>query len=158
MAKAKVGPRSTAQKGGKSRLYVALALAVPVAIVMLPSAIVLGAAMVPTMVAWLVDPSGRRYLAVTVGALNFAGSLYFLNALWMDVHDVSHAFAVLRNVYGWLIAYGAAAAGYGVHYLMPGLTESIVRFRVDARMKRLDKRMRDIADEWGDAVGGAQGD
>jgi hypothetical protein len=157
MAKAKSrGKGAAAKSGGKTKPYVMIALALPVAIVMLPTAIVLAAAMVPTLVAWAVDPKGRRYLAVTVGALNFAGSLFFLALLWTDVNDVPHALGVLRNIYGWLIAYGAAAAGYGVHYMMPSMTEGIVRFRAEARLGRLEKEMRETVEEWGEAVGEAR--
>lgn len=136
--------------------YVMIALALPVAIVMLPTAIVLAAAMVPTMVAWVVDPKGRRYLAITVGTLNFAGSLFFLTILWTDVNDIAHALGVLRNIYGWLIAYGAAAVGYGVHFMMPAMTEGIVRFRAETRLGRLDKQMREMVEEWGEAIGDAR--
>ena len=140
-------------KGGKSKFYVMIALGLPVAIIMLPSFIVLVAAMVPTMVAWVIDPRGKRYLAMTVGALNFAGSLFFLVQLWSELHDVPHALGVLRDPYGWLIAYGAAAAGYAVHFTTPRLTESIVRFRAAARLGRLEKQMRETVEEWGNAVG-----
>lgn len=157
MAKAKIAGKGVATKsGGRMKPYVVIALALPVAIVMLPTAVVLAAAMVPTMVAWVVDPRGRRYLAVTVGALNFAGSLFFLTILWTGVNDVAHAFGVLRNVYGWLIAYGAAAAGYGVHFMMPAMTERIVRFRAETRLGRLDRQMREMVEEWGEAVGDAR--
>jgi len=154
MAKAQVRRRPGGKaRGGKSKTYVMIALAVPVAVIMLPSAIVLAAAMVPTMVAWVIDPSGKRYLVATVGAMNFAGALFFLVLLWADIPDVQHALHVLRNLYGWLIAYGAAAVGYGVHFMMPRLTESIVRFRASSRLGKLEKHMKEMVDEWGAAVG-----
>jgi hypothetical protein len=143
----------SARKGGKSKTYVMIALALPVAIIMLPSAIVLAAAMVPTMVAWVIDPKGKRFLMATVGAMNFAGSLFFLVLLWADIPDLQHALHVLRNIYGWLIAYGAAAVGYGVHFMMPRATESIVRYRAASRLGKLEKHMKEMVDEWGAAVG-----
>lgn len=155
MAKPQLNIAAPARRrsGGSSRLYVMLALGLPVAVVMLPSFIVLAAAMLPTLVAWMIDPKGRRYLAVTVGSLNFAGSLFFLVALWSDNHDVAHAFAVLRDVYGWLVAYGAAAAGYGIHYGMPTLTNGVVRLRAAAHLNRIEREMRGLVEEWGEAVG-----
>jgi hypothetical protein len=157
MAKSGKGRRNTGNAGGgKSKLYVLIALGLPVAVIMLPSFVVLAAAMVPTMVAWVIDPKGKRYLAMTVGALNFAGSLFFLVQLWSELHDLPHALAVLRDPYGWLIAYGAAAAGYGVHFTTPRLTEGIVRFRASSRLGRLEKQMREMVEEWGNAVGEAR--
>jgi len=161
MAKMQLNVAAPARRksGGSSRFYVLLALGLPVAVVMLPSFIVLAAAMVPTLVAWLIDPRGRRYLAVTVGSLNFAGSLFFLVSLWSDNHDVAHAFGVLRDVYGWLVAYGAAAAGYGIHYGMPTLTNGVARLRAATHLNRIEREMRGLVEEWGDAVGApGQGD
>lgn len=142
-------PRSRAGVRG----YVVLALLLPVALVLFPSFIVLGVAMVPSVVAWLVDPGNRRYLVATVGSLNFAGALYFLVRLWSDEHDIAHAILVLRDAMGWLIAYGAAAIGYGVYYLMPALSEGIVRLRAEAQLARLERDMRALSDEWGEEVG-----
>ena len=154
MAKLQLNLAAPARRrsGGGSRFYIVLALGLPVAVVMLPSFIVLAAAMVPTLVAWLVDPRGRKYLAATVGSLNFAGALFFLVALWSDDHDVAHAFAVLRDIYGWLVAYGAAAAGYGIHYGMPTLTDGITRLRAAAHLNRLEREMRGLVGEWGEPV------
>ncbi len=158
MAKKSGGRRRSAgnASGGKSKFYVLIALGLPVAVIMLPSFVVLAAAMVPTFVAWLIDPRGRRHLAATVGSLNFAGGLFFLVQLWSDLHDLPHALGVLRDPYGWLVAYGAAAAGYGVHFTMPRLTESIVRLRASSRLGRLEKQMREMVEEWGNAVGEAR--
>jgi hypothetical protein len=154
MAKPQLNLAAQARRrsGGGSRFYVVLALGLPLAVVMLPSFIVIAAAMVPTLVAWLIDPRGRRYLAVTVGSLNFAGALFFLVALWSDDHDIAHAFGVLRDIYGWLVAYGAAAAGYGIHYAMPTMTDGIARLRAAAHLNRLEREMRGLVDEWGEPV------
>jgi hypothetical protein len=129
-----------------------VALLLPVAIVLFPSFVVLAAAMVPTVVAWLVDPGNRRYLVATVGSLNFSGSLYFLVRLWSDNHDLAHALAVLHDAMGWLVAYGAAAIGYGVYYIMPTLSAGFVRLRAEAQLARLEREMRAVVDEWGEEV------
>lgn len=154
MAKPQLNLAAPARRrsAGGPRFYIVLALGLPLAVVMLPSFIVLAAAMAPTLVAWLVDPRGRKHLAATVGSLNFAGALYFLVALWSDDHDVAHAFAVLRDIYGWLVAYGAAAAGYGIHYGMPTLTDGIARLRAAAHLNRLEREMRGLVEEWGEPV------
>lgn len=155
MAKTRARRAATARpagRGGSSRLYVFLALLVPTAIVLLPSFIVLAAAMVPTLVAWMVDANPRKYLAATVGAMNLAGSLFFLVTLWGNQHDVAAAVAVLHDVYGWLIAYGAAAVGYGVFYVMPTMTETLAKLSAEQRLARLDREMRQLVEEWGEPV------
>src|SRR5690606_18103866 len=141
-----------AGRAGGSRLYVLAALLLPVAIVMLPSFVVLAIAMVPTVVAWMVDRGGRRHLAATVCSLNLAGSLYMLMALWQQQHDLPHALEVLRDVYGWLVAYGAAAMAYALHYVMPSLADAVLRLRAERRLAALERDMAALVEEWGQAV------
>lgn len=150
----RTGPQAAARpsRGGGSRLYVLAALLLPVAIMMLPSFVVLAVAMVPTLVAWMVDRGGRRRLAATVFSLNLAGSLYMLAALWEQQHDLAHALDVLRDVYGWLIAYGAAATAYALHYVMPALVEAVLRLRAEQRLAGLERGMAELVAEWGEAV------
>lgn len=153
MARSQINLVSSAPRSRGVRGYVVLALMLPVAIVLFPSFVVLGVAMVPSVVAWLVDPGNRRHLVATVGSLNFAGSLFFLVRLWTDEHDIAHALGVLHDAMGWLVAYGAAAIGYGVYYFMPTVTEGIVRLRAEAQLARLEREMRALSDEWGEEVG-----
>lgn len=144
--------RTAAQKGGGARVYLLLALLLPAAVVLLPSAMLLSAAMLPTLVAWIVDGNPRKQLAATVGGLNFAGALYFLARLWTWQHDVATALELLGDVYGWLIAYGAAAAGYGVYYATPSLTARVAELRAQRRLSRVERAMQDLVEEWGEPV------
>jgi len=138
--------------GGSSRLYMFLAILLPASIVLFPSFVVLAAAMLPTLVAWMIDGSPRKYLATTVGAMNFTGALYALGRLWAWNHDMNTAMEVLGDVYGWLIAYSAAAAGYGVYYVMPSLTERLMALQAQRRLSRLERRMNELVREWGEPI------
>jgi len=62
-------------QGGSGRTVLTVVLMIPVIAVLLPSCVVLLINMAPTAVAWMVDRARPRYLAITVGMLNFCGSL-----------------------------------------------------------------------------------
>ena len=97
-AKAKPGVAPAAPPAPKKRgpwLYVSLAM--PLALVLLPSTIVLMVAMVPTLVARIVDPAPGRQLTVTVGSLNFAGSLWFMHDLWSAASEIARLAEAARS-------------------------------------------------------------
>ena len=144
--------RTTAQRGGGTRFYLLLALLLPAGVVLLPSALLLSAALLPTLVAWIVDPNPRKQLATTVGGLNFTGALYFLGHLWSWRHDLATALELLGDVYGWLIAYAAAAAGYGLHYAMPRLMARVAELQAQRRLSAVEGAMQDLVEEWGEPV------
>ena len=67
--------REKAKGGGTGKLVVTGLFMLPVVAVLLPSCIVLVVNMVPTIVAYVVDRSHEKYLAITVGLLNICGAL-----------------------------------------------------------------------------------
>ncbi len=111
------GAQATPQPA-KKRSTLIIILAVPVALMVLPATLVLIPAMIPTLVARVVDPGPGRYLTVTVGSLNFAGSLWFLHDLWAA--DLSFAAIVptLGDMMGWLGALVGAGCGWTIHWVM----------------------------------------
>ena len=138
--------RRTVSKG------VLLAVLLPAVIVLLPTFVVLAAAMAPTAVAWCVDRAPRKHLAVSVGALNLCGSLVFVLELWDRGHYLPIALQVLGDPFGWLAALAAAAVGSAIYLAMPSLTASLVKIKEQARLAELTKLQKNLAEAWGDDV------
>ncbi|MEX2009602.1 MAG: hypothetical protein WEC41_05360, partial [Dongiaceae bacterium] len=124
----------------------------PAVIILLPTFVVLAAAMAPTAVAWCVDRAPRKHLAVSVGALNLCGSLVFVLDLWDRGHYLSVAFQVLGDPLGWLVALTAAAVGGAIYLAMPSLTASLVKIKEQARRAELTKLQKNLVEAWGDDV------
>jgi len=131
---------------------VLLAVLLPAVIVLLPTFVVLAAAMAPTAVAWCVARPPRRHLAVSVGALNLSGALVFVLDLWDRGHYLPVALQVLGDPFGWLVALAAAAVGWAIYLVMPSLTANLVKIREQARLAELTKQQKNLVEAWGDDV------
>ena len=77
---AKSGETPSSGKAGRP-LWTALLL-LPVFAVLLPSCLVLGAALAPSAVAYMIDRGRAKHLAITVGLTNLCGALPAVVALW----------------------------------------------------------------------------
>src|SRR3954469_9526747 len=99
---AQAAPKRTATKVAAAKptkkrgSLLMLLLVMPVALVLLPTTLVVLPAMVPTLVARIVDPGPGRHLAVTVGSLNLAGALWFIHDIW----SAGQSFAAIAPTLG----------------------------------------------------------
>jgi hypothetical protein len=154
-AKAKPAAAAAAPQAPKKRgnwLYVCLAM--PVALALLPSTLVLLVAMVPTLVARVVDPAPGRQLTITVGSLNFAGSLWFMSDLWSAGQSFSAIAPTLSDMIGWLAALVGAGMGWAIYSLMPIVTRSVATTKSALRLRSVRKSQEDLVAEWGEPVRG----
>jgi hypothetical protein len=135
-------------------------LIVPIALiglVFLPSAAVICAGMLPTLVARLVDTSPGRRFSITVGSLNLVGCLYFLNRIWAAGHGISDIQTVLGDSYGWLAALSGAGAGWVIFGAMPVIVAKIADTQTALRLRRITGDQERLAKDWGEAVRGVYG-
>jgi hypothetical protein len=136
------------KKGG----LLILCLLMPVALLLLPSTLVLLPAMVPTLVARIVDPSPGRHLTITVGSLNFAGSLWFMHTLWSEGQSFAAIAPTLSDMLGWMAALVGAGAGWAIYTGMPILSRSIANAKSNLRLNRVRKAQEELVEQWGNPV------
>jgi hypothetical protein len=149
---AKAAAAAAAPKKRGKWLYICLVM--PVALLLLPSTIVLAVAMVPTLVARIVDPAPGRQLTITVGSLNLAGALWFMHDLWSAGQGFSDIVPTLGDMIGWLAALVGAGMGWAIYSLMPILTRSIATTKSNLRLSRVRKSQGELVEQWGDPVRG----
>jgi hypothetical protein len=155
-AAAKTGAKQAVPKpAGKKGYWLLLCLVMPVALLLLPSTLVLIPAMVPTLVARVVDPAPGRHLTITVGSLNFAGALWFMHDLWSADQSFSAIVPTLGDMIGWLAALVGAGAGWGIYSLMPIVSRSIATTKSNLRLSRVRKGQEELVEQWGDPVRGS---
>lgn len=129
-----------------------IALLVPAALVLLPTCILLAPAMLPTAVAFYVDRSRDKGLALSVGPLNLCGALFFLTELWRRGHNFQTAFSLLGDPLGWLAAFAGAALGWTIYLAMPLLVARIMAAKQQLRLTQLRASQKALVEEWGEAV------
>jgi hypothetical protein len=147
---AKVEP-AAAPKAFKPALLLILML--PIAALMLPLAIVLCAALVPSLVARIVDAGPGRYLTFTVFSFNVVGALYFVHQILTMGNDLESLAIVLQDSIGWLAAFSGAGCGWLLFLAMPPIIAKMAEAQSSLRLRRVRRDQARLTDEWGQVVG-----
>ncbi|HET6620991.1 MAG TPA: hypothetical protein VFG64_13730 [Dongiaceae bacterium] len=129
-----------------------LLLLLPAAALMLPMTIVLAAALVPSLVARLVDASPGRHLTLTVFSLNLVGALYFVHELLAMGNGFDVLAIVLRDSIGWLAALSGAGCGWLLFLATPPIIAKMAEAQSALRMRRVHRDQAQLAEEWGQVV------
>lgn len=122
------------------------------AFVLLPSSIVLSVCMIPTMIAAYIDRQPQRTAWITVGAMNFAGSLPAWFRLLQEKHTVDAALEIVTQPMLVMIAYCGATLGWMIYGNVTPLVSKVAAGRNERRLKEIGKRLKELQRKWGDEV------
>ena len=149
MAKKKNGKR----KGGfQSQIMSGMLLLL--AILFMPTTLILFFGMIPTTVAAVVDRTGRATKAMTVGAMNVAGCTPFLIELWTKGHSTDMALQIISNPLTLIMIWSIAAIGYLIEWAMAGIVSTILVQRSQTRLQDIKKQQAHLVERWGKKVTG----
>lgn len=143
---------AASSSGKKTTLALAVVLMMVLALFERPICLLLVFALVPSMVAWLVDNTPGQSLIRTVTPLNLASSLPFAVKLWHENNSLAQVFSFLSAGYTWVALYGAALFGWMLYYLAPAVITAVVQRRIDRARTMATERQTALKDEWGDEV------
>ena len=143
--------RKKKKKGGGLTLIL---LIIPAALIVLPTTILFGIGMIPTIVAYVVDRDPDKSAPITVGGLNFCGCMPFAIDLWKHQHTIGAAAKVFADPLAWLVMYSAAAVGWGLFYGIPPLVAGMEVTRAEKRVEVLKQKKVALVQEWGPDVAG----
>jgi len=127
----------------------------PVLAVLMPSCIVLGIGMAPTVVAYIVDRTQDRYLTITVGLLNVCGTLPGLAKLWSRGQSYDNAMSIAVDPLSLLMAYSAAGVGWSIYLALPLVLGHYYTLTTDTRLRSLRHRQAELVETWGEEIAGA---
>ncbi|MBP2233017.1 hypothetical protein [Azospirillum agricola] len=139
------------KKGGMLTLIL---LIIPAGLIVLPTSILFGIGMIPTIVAYVVDRDPDKSAPITVGGLNFCGCMPFAIELWKHQHTIGAAAKIFADPLAWLVMYGAAAVGWGLYYGIPPLVAGLEITRAEKRVEVLKGKKVALVQEWGPDVAG----
>jgi len=151
---AKKSPPRGGGKRKKKSLWTFLLLLLPAGLVVLPTSILFGLGMIPTMVAYVIDRDPDKPAPITVGGLNFCGCLPYAIDLWKHGGGVNAALKVFGDPMAWLVMYGAAAVGWAFYYGIPPAVANAEVMRSERRIDALKQRKVALVQEWGPDVAG----
>lgn len=139
---------------GAGRAVRTALLLLPIVAVLLPTCVVLLIGMMPTAVAAMVDRTRERFLAMTVGQLNFCGALPGVVDLWRAGQAYGKALEIVEDPYFWLMSYAAAGVGWLVYLTLPMVLTSYYGLATSRRVEALRRRQDNLVAVWGEEVAG----
>lgn len=147
-------PRSAQPNSVRALVLLFCTFAIGLLVIAAPALIVLVVGMVPTAVALSVDRDPQKLGAVSVAAMNFAGSSPYLVGMVFGDASLSHALELITNVFVLAVIYSAAAAGWLLVLALPPVTTIVLRIITDARIDALRKEQAQLVEDWSEAVSG----
>ena len=112
------------------------------------------AALIPTMVARIVDTSPNRYLTYSVLSLNVVGSLYFVQQTFVLGNSLGTVTLVLQDPVGWLSALVGAGCGWVLFLGLPALSARMAATQSALRLRRVHRDQSTLINDWGPSVAG----
>jgi hypothetical protein len=152
VAKQKSAPANAPSQPKPFKPALLLVLLLPAAALMAPLAIVLAAALVPSIVARIVDATPGRYLTFTVLSLNLVGALYFVHELLALGNSLDVLTIVLQDSIGWLAAFAGAGCGWLLFAAMPPIIAKMAEAQSALRMRRVHRDQTQLTEEWGQVI------
>jgi len=142
------------KKKRKGSMLTLILLIIPAGLVVLPTSILFGVGMIPTIVAYVTDRDPEKSAPITVGGLNFCGCMPYAIDLWKHNHTIMAAGKIFADPLSWLIMYGAAAIGWALYYGIPPAVANFEVMRAEKRVSALKQVKVGLVQEWGPDVAG----
>lgn len=152
MARAPVKAAGGVAQKKRSNAFLYFMIAVPIALTIIPTVVVLSVALLPTGVAFLIERGKGWYAGVTVGGFNLAGAAPYLTDLWFKDHSVDGAIAIITNVWAYLLIYLAAMFGWAVYTTMPSIIGSFMTMTAGRRIESMRANQKELVAKWGPDV------
>lgn len=118
----------------------------------LPTGLLLAVGLIPAAVALAVDRTAGRATARTVLALNLAGLLPAIRALWLEGHDLMTLAAILGRMEALPLAYAAAIVGFLLPQVLAWAVLAVLEARAFATVQALERRRAALRETWGAEV------
>ena len=150
-------PADEPQTQGPLPVWIKLVLLVclaPLIAVLLPTFLVVGVGMLPSLVVYICDKTRNKHFALTVALMNTCGVLPALAELWGHGQTMDIATANLTDPLFWFMSIGSASVGWLVFMGMPPLIAAYYHTASDARLQNLLTRQQGLVETWGEEVRG----
>ena len=114
--------------------------------------ILLALGLSPTVVAFIVDKSKKKYAAFSVGGMNIAGVTPALFELIKGKNNVSAAMDILTSPFDLTIMFAGAAFGWVLYMVIPPVVSGLLTVIANYRISQLRTEQKKLIKEWGEGV------
>ena len=146
------GKRQFSWKSNLRSLSWGILIAAAFMVISLPSMILILFGMVPSIFAWIVDKSEKKYAMFSVLGMNISGLIPFLTDIWFKDHTTKAAIAILSNLFDLIIIYGSAGFGFILFIILPPIIITFLMAIPEHRITTLKGKQKKVIEEWGKEV------
>lgn len=140
------------KKGGGALLWILLSIFAACGALFMPTALLVFIGMIPTLTAMITDADPRKPTAVCMGPLNLAGLIPALFDLWLGGNSLNQAVVIATSPFTWLMALGAATAGWLIYAIVPPVIASAASMKFEAELGSVEKELNEMVTVWGNDV------
>ncbi len=153
MAKAAKQSKPAKRKGGKGSSLILWAFMFVMVMIAFPGIIMLlFIGMLPTVVAYIIDRTQKKYATFCVGAMNLSGVFPFLSDLWTGNNNIHGAIEIMTNAFDLIVMYAAASFGWLLYIAVPPVVNALLAVAAQHRIAQLRSRQRELIREWGQEI------
>lgn len=106
----------------------------------------------PSVVAFLIDRSPRKYATFCVGGMNISGVFpAFLNLLNGD-NSIAGVKSILTNPFEMTFMFAAAGLGWLIYFAFPPVVKSLLTVLAQHRISILRGEQRKLIKDWGEGI------
>lgn len=116
------------------------------------SVILLFIGLLPTLVAFIIDKSPKKFSTFSVGAMNITGVFPSMLELWAGPNTITHAVQIFTNVFDLAVMYAAASFGWLLYIAIPPVVNALLAVVSQHRITLLRTRQRELIMEWGSDI------
>ncbi len=110
------------------------------------------AAMLPSIVAAIVDQGNPKYHLRIVGCMNFAGVFPFLAELYRNDNNADAVKEMMLTPSVWATVWIFAGLGWLAWFIAPRIVVTMMNFFSDNKVATLENEQDKLIEEWGDGV------
>ena len=108
--------------------------------------------LLPTLVAYIIDRTPKKYAAFCVGGMNLSGVFPGLRELWLGNNNIPQAIEIITNIFDLIIMYAAASFGWLLYIAVPPVVNALLAVAAQHRIAQLRSRQRELIREWGQEI------
>jgi len=108
--------------------------------------------MAPSMVAFVIDRTSKKYAGFTLAAMNFCGVFPYMLELGFRVRDFPAAMRIMTDPMKLLIMYGAASLGWLLYQFVPPVVAAVIAVSAQHKIAQLRAQQKELLKEWGEAI------
>ena len=123
-----------------------------VALIFMPTTIIVLVGMLPTIVAFYVDNDRRKMGAFAMCFMNLAPVISYVLILWQRKHDMANALTLLMDPKTLIVIYFGCFIGWTLNKFIPPIVGEFLRRSGMKRLVQVEKEQKELLQAWGDDV------